>query len=96
MAQGFFGAWHPQRWVEVHSRLDVRLLLLLTIGAFRLAELFKVGEADVAVWEHVSGWDWQELVGMGRAYPAVCTGRRSDHSRSWTWQAYPRGTRVPS
>ena len=36
---------------DMRSRLDVSLLVLLTIGTLSLAELLKVREADVAIWE---------------------------------------------
>ena len=49
MSKIVFATRHCRPGPDMHSRLDVGLLLLLTIGTLGLAELFKVRKADVAV-----------------------------------------------
>lgn len=49
MSKIVFATRHRRPGPDMDSRLDVGLLLLLTIGTLGLAELFKVREADVAV-----------------------------------------------
>lgn len=69
--------------MHVQSCLDVRSLLL-TIWVLVLAELLKVGKANVAVWKNVSFVLLQS--DMLSAYPAACIVGRSGHSRFLTWK----------
>jgi hypothetical protein len=54
-----------------HSSLNSRVLTMLIIWVLALAEILKVGEADVPIWNIVSLVFLQRDVGC--AYPAVYT-----------------------